>query len=313
MNDERVSNKILVIAICPIYLCIAFFTLFVIGLASVNASFEYAVALDNLTNSELSSWSSNKENTVGFTYINAKEQGQIRLMFMDNDWINESAQSNDYVFVVEFGGRGTPVNQLSISSYSASFSSFIKSYSLEKINSRRCFSYGPVDCTSSYRLIVHFYYNSSDVSANLYFKFNTFDTNDYWLGFYDHAKNVNINLYTEKEYQEIKRQEETNNKLDGINQSQNQTNEKLDEMLGGELDDTSSVDSSGLDGYESASNGLINKDNLGKIDSLSVAIDSKSNKYVWDIVTKFIQSHTLVFSLVITMLSIGIIKLVLNR
>ncbi len=105
-----------------------------------------------------------------------------------------------------------------------------------------------------------------------------------------------------------------NNQTNSIIDNQNKnTQDIIDSIQGGSLKDNTQPDNSKLNDYDSAEKNLIDKDKLNNIDNLEVAIDSKSNTYVWDVITRFIQSHPKIFAMVITMLSVGIIKLILNR
>lgn len=98
-----------------------------------------------------------------------------------------------------------------------------------------------------------------------------------------------------------------------INNQDKNTQDIIDSIQGGSLKDNTQPDNSKLNDYDSAEKNLIDRDKLNNIDNLEVAIDSKSNTYVWDVTTRFIQSHPKIFAMVITMLSVGIIKLILNR
>lgn len=83
--------------------------------------------------------------------------------------------------------------------------------------------------------------------------------------------------------------------------------------LDGELKDKTPLDDKKIKDYQGAEDKLTDESNLSAIDNLDVSIDRKSSDFTWDVVTKCIQSHAKVFALVITMLSLGIVKLILNR
>ena len=113
--------------------------------------------------------------------------------------------------------------------------------------------------------------------------------------------------------------DETNDFLNKNNQLiQEQIDEQKNEfnefMNGSELDDTSKADQSDFDSYSSNEDSLKSVMSSGAdFSNVKVNLDSGTNNFVWDLVTRFVQSNSLVFGLVISILSIGIIKLVFNR
>lgn len=112
----------------------------------------------------------------------------------------------------------------------------------------------------------------------------------------------------------------TNSKLDQqINQNQtiidqnNQTNSKLDEIETMQPDTTETPDDSSYKDYEQSEEELEEYIKQADTSVLDVAIDTNTSKFIWDTMTSFIKSNALVFSTIIALLSIGIIKLALNR
>lgn len=124
------------------------------------------------------------------------------------------------------------------------------------------------------------------VSSNLYFNvsFAQGDNVNFPLGIQN-----TFTYYSDTTAQEI---------IDGIN---------------GEDIPQTPVDDSKVEDYESKEEGLIDKDSLDKIDDIEIAIDSNSNLFIWNIVENILNTHELIFSMIITLLSIGVIKLILNR
>lgn len=148
------------------------------------------------------------------------------------------------------------------------------------------------------------------------------------------VKNVTFTEYTTELYNSIiqanslddiksaieKQKEDTNNKLDQqINQNQtiidqnNQTNSKLDEIETMQPDTTETPDDSSYKDYEQSEEELEEYIKQADTSILDVAIDTNTSNFIWDTMTSFIKSNALVFSAIIALLSIGIIKLALNR
>ena len=49
------------------------------------------------------------------------------------------------------------------------------------------------------------------------------------------------------------------------------------------------------------------------LNDVDIAIDTDSSNFVWNTMTSIIQSNALIFSMIISILSIGVIKLMLGR
>lgn len=115
-------------------------------------------------------------------------------------------------------------------------------------------------------------------------------------------------------------QEKTNSKLDSANSSlndlkdkQDKTNEKLDGITDMTPSNTDSPDSSSYEDYSSAEGSLLDKANEADLDSLEVNIDSSSANFIWSTMYSLLSSHPLVMSTLISLLSLGIIKLIFSR
>lgn len=94
-----------------------------------------------------------------------------------------------------------------------------------------------------------------------------------------------------------------------------ETNQKLDDITNMDIpaEDKQQPDSSSFDDYESAESDLLDNVSQADMSVLDIPIDSSTSSFIWDFVTRSIQSHSLVFSMFIAILSIGIIKLALGR
>ena len=101
--------------------------------------------------------------------------------------------------------------------------------------------------------------------------------------------------------QQLQEQQETNDKLDNI------TDMDIPDSSKEELDDSSYQD------YQGAEDDLMNSVGEADLSSVDIAIDADSSNFIWGTITDIFQSHPLIMSTVIAILSIGIIKLALGR
>ena len=106
-----------------------------------------------------------------------------------------------------------------------------------------------------------------------------------------------------------------------INQNQNLinnqelTNNKLDNIYESDLSDTDKeqVDDTILNEYENAENDVLDKINDVDLDNVDISMDVNSTNFIWELITDIFNSHPVIMSTVIAILSIGIIKLALGR
>ncbi len=76
-----------------------------------------------------------------------------------------------------------------------------------------------------------------------------------------------------------------------------------------------SIDSSNMNNYNSKESDLFDStsSDYSVDDTLDIGIDANGSQFLWDTITRFLHTHAKVFGCVISMLSLGIIKLVLGR
>ena len=106
-----------------------------------------------------------------------------------------------------------------------------------------------------------------------------------------------------------------------INQNQNfinnqkETNNKLDDIYDSDLSDNDKeqVDDTTLNEYENAENDVLDQINDVDLDNIDISMDVNSTNFIWDLITDIFNSHPVIMSTVIAILSIGIIKLALGR
>ena len=97
--------------------------------------------------------------------------------------------------------------------------------------------------------------------------------------------------------------------------SNNETNDKLDDIIDADIsdEDKEMPNDSSFEDYQDAEDDLMDKVNEADMDVLDIAIDTDSSNFVWDTITDILQSHPLIMSTIIAILSIGVIKLALGR
>lgn len=102
---------------------------------------------------------------------------------------------------------------------------------------------------------------------------------------------------------------------DRENEAIKEQTEKIQEMIDSDLDasDKELPDNSSFNDYENAEGALIDKVNQADMSNLNIGIDVNASKWIWNTLTSFIESHSAVFAMFISILSIGIIKLALGR
>ena len=105
------------------------------------------------------------------------------------------------------------------------------------------------------------------------------------------------------------------NKLDQNNQTQQESNKKIDEIKESDISSESkeSPNTKEFNDYQDAEKGLFEKMETADTSKLNVAIDGNSANFVWDTITRFYNSNALIMNLLISILSIGIIKMALGR
>lgn len=75
----------------------------------------------------------------------------------------------------------------------------------------------------------------------------------------------------------------------------------------------SEPDTSGLNGYYDSENSLLNDDNVDVSGAIDVQINQQAMSTIWDLVDRFLNVNPKVIGAVITVLSLGILALILGR
>lgn len=146
----------------------------------------------------------------------------------------------------------------------------------------------------------------------------TFNINIYSpksTGYYGFA--VNRQIYysnsTEQNIGEINGN--INSGFDSMKDQQQQTNDKLDEIQNSDISDRDKEmpDDSSYHDYSSTQDEILDMTSEADLSILDVGLDAKSSSWVWDTLTRLLQSNSVIFGTIIAILSIGVIKLVLGR
>lgn len=110
-------------------------------------------------------------------------------------------------------------------------------------------------------------------------------------------------------------QDSFDNMTDIIGGKQDVTNDKLDDITNMDIPDESKedLDDSSYQDYSDAESDLMDSVGQADLSEVDIAIDADSSNFIWDTITDIFESHPLIMSTVIAILSIGIIKLALGR
>lgn len=100
-----------------------------------------------------------------------------------------------------------------------------------------------------------------------------------------------------------------------ITDAQKATTDAINGIANTDIDSTSkqNPDTSDFDDYQNKEQQLFDKMNSADINQLNISIDGNSSNWVWETMTKLFATHSLINSFIITILSIGIIKMALGR
>lgn len=100
-----------------------------------------------------------------------------------------------------------------------------------------------------------------------------------------------------------------------LKEQQQKTNDKIDDIKNSDITNESkeAPNTNEFNDYQKAENGLFDKMKQADTNNLDVAIDGNSANFVWDTITRFYNSNALLMNFLISILSIGIIKMALGR
>lgn len=99
-----------------------------------------------------------------------------------------------------------------------------------------------------------------------------------------------------------------------IVENNNSNTDKITEAIKGEgLENTTPINPNNKDTLEEVEDELLDENITTSLNNIDISIDTNSNEFIWNLITRIINTNSLIFGLVLTMLSLGVIKLVLNR
>lgn len=108
----------------------------------------------------------------------------------------------------------------------------------------------------------------------------------------------------------------TQNAINNNTQEQQETNDKINEIQNQDIssNDKQSLDKSSYDNYKQKEDQLLNSTQIDNIEnSVDIAMDLNSSNFIWQAIERFINTNSKIFTYFISILSIGIIKLILAR
>ena len=154
-------------------------------------------------------------------------------------------------------------------------------------------------------------YESNGNYSNLYLNSLWSSYNSYGVEVAFQILSVQNEIYTS----DMASQDVENQQNQEIINQQQQTNDKLDDITDMDIPDSSKedLDDSSFQDYSDAESDLMDSVGEADLSNVDIAIDSDSSNFIWDTITDIFQSHPLIMSTVIAILSIGIIKLALGR
>lgn len=310
-EDKIISNKLLGISLFIIYIPIFLFIIFVIGLSKVDASNYFTLFDKNDTNRELirNYKNGSRYNYVGkldlpsFNVINDSfnfEEGfvyRVRVNISISYYVplsfNNSCDSFGRSAVLKINNRNGNViptltrlwtlNSCSIVSYRDGWK-YDFSYSYDATFEANS-SLSNADRISWYSDL-----NNPRSSGNFAVEYSLTGFNIFNLGASDDK-----------------------NTQDTINAINNSIQSLIDSMKEGNLKDDSPVDDRPLKDFSDSEDDLIDKGNLDKVQDIDISLDTKTSTFFWDTFTRIINTNSLIYGLIISVLSLGIIKLILNR
>ena len=329
MEDvEKFEIKIKAFIVFILFSFIAFVSIFFFGLSKVDAK-SYAWEAPNLaqfrngtTTSNIETGSSLISSNSKQTFLQNLDSELLSTQFNARYSISDNTNNNDAYFSKDD-------YNISLRFRVAFFSSSTKTINSNQI---RLWFYRPV--TGSYSIMTcdgdesFNYTKMSSVDYIIEYECSslTFTYDDIsWVAYsYYNPSPMTLWQNSQNMYLISTSENATNNDIitnnnqntDKITQNQDENTDKVVDALEGE-DLTESekepVNKDELNDYESSEDALLNEDRLNSINEIDISIDSNTNDFIWDFITSAINTHTRIFGFVITILSIGIIKLALNR
>lgn len=305
MSDEEFSNKILGIFVCFMYTFIALFVLFVVGINNVEAATRmFGWNSSGTTNICDNTNFCNFGRASGFEIqqsINISPSTNVVIRFeVNSDLVyNDNIVLNIDNPIGIYLSNATATTNITQRCINNAFNQSVQGDVVRRKSYQINYTCNLENIQSSYdKLLLDF--NIPNATTNLLY------VNEIMA--WDSNFTINSNVSTDSINSAI-----NSSSSNIINNDNKNTQDIIDSITGGELEDNSQPDDSKINDYQDSEGNLIDKDKLNNINNIEISLDSNSNTFIWNLVDKILNTHTLIFGLIITMLSLGIIKLVLNR
>lgn len=103
--------------------------------------------------------------------------------------------------------------------------------------------------------------------------------------------------------------------IEALGRTQQQIQQKVNEIESEDIDSTSKekVDETDYNDYKDKEDELMNIASEADLTNLEIGINRQTSSTIWQLITRIIQTNAKIFSLFISILSIGIIKIALAR
>ena len=222
-------------------------------------------------------------------------------------------------YFVTISNDGTSFNNSSITSYAKTYKT-ISNLPLESTDFGYCYQYLTVFRSNSSSSFIETRLVGSGQNA---FGLSFFGYNLYNLGYANNLSDSDISdviknsgLASADSIDDVQSSiNQVQEEISGMQQEQQETNDKLDDITNMDIPDESKedLDNSSYQDYSDAESDLMDSVGQADLSEVDIAIDSDSSNFIWDTITNIFESHPLIMSTVIAILSIGIIKLALGR
>lgn len=91
------------------------------------------------------------------------------------------------------------------------------------------------------------------------------------------------------------------------------TDKVVDAIEGEGLEDTTPINPDKKNELEEVEEGLLDENITSSLNDIEISIDTNTNEFIWNLITRIINTNSIIFGFVLTMLSLGVLKLILNR
>lgn len=107
-----------------------------------------------------------------------------------------------------------------------------------------------------------------------------------------------------------------NNNTNTIINNNNENTDRIIETLEGEdltTNEKQPATNNDVNNYQDQEDALMDMMDTDSLDNVDIAIEIQSNNWIWQTMTSLMNTHAIIMTMFISLLSIGVIKLVMNR